>query len=72
MPIKKILIVDDSPTEVQAQKEMLTKAGYQVVSADGGEKGVAMTKSEKARSGADGCGDAGHERVSGVPRDHHG
>ncbi len=47
MPIKKILIVDDSPTERHMQTEMLTKAGYQVVAAESGEQGVAMAKSEK-------------------------
>ena len=47
MPIKKVLLVDDSPTELHVQTEMLKKGGYEVITADGGEKGVAMAKSEK-------------------------
>jgi twitching motility two-component system response regulator PilH len=47
MPIKKILVVDDSPTERHAINEILTKGGYQVTFAEDGEKGVAKTKSDK-------------------------
>jgi twitching motility two-component system response regulator PilH len=46
MPIKKILIVDDSPTERYVTGEMLSKAGFQVVSADSGEEGIAKSKTE--------------------------
>jgi twitching motility two-component system response regulator PilH len=34
MPIKKILIVDDSPTELHAISEMLTKSGFQTSTLD--------------------------------------
>lgn len=46
MPIKKILVVDDSPTERHVIVELLTKNGYAVVTADSGEHGVAAAKSE--------------------------
>ena len=46
MPIKKILVVDDSPTERLALSEMLVKSGYQVVTASNGEEGVAAAKRE--------------------------
>ena len=47
MPVKKILVVDDSPTDRAYLSEMLTQAGYQVLTADGGEDGVNKAKSEK-------------------------
>lgn len=47
MPIKKILVVDDSPTERFALTEFLVKHGYSVVTADSGDDGVAKAKSEK-------------------------
>ena len=46
MPIKKILVVDDSPTERHGLNEILTKAGYQLVFAFNGEEGVAKARSE--------------------------
>lgn len=39
-----ILIVDDSPTEQHVFKNVLTKAGYTVESAENGEKGVDAAK----------------------------
>jgi twitching motility two-component system response regulator PilH len=42
-----ILIVDDSPTEVHVISQMLLGAGFQVISANDGETGIAMAKSEK-------------------------
>jgi len=47
MPIRKILVVDDSPTDQQYLRELLTAKGYQVVSASGGEEGVSKAKSER-------------------------
>jgi twitching motility two-component system response regulator PilH len=47
MPIKKILLVDDSPTERHSINEILVKGGYDVVLAEDGEKGVARAKSDK-------------------------
>ena len=46
MPIKKILIVDDSPTERHALSEMLAKSGYTIVTAESGEEAIAKSKSE--------------------------
>lgn len=47
MPIKRVLVVDDSPTERHHLNEILTKAGYQVAFAFNGEEGVAKAKSDK-------------------------
>ena len=46
MPIKKILVVDDSPTERFAMTEALTGNGFQVVTAENGEDAIAKSKSE--------------------------
>jgi twitching motility two-component system response regulator PilH len=42
----KVMIVDDSPTEVHVLQTMLTKNGHSVVVATSGEDGVDMAKSE--------------------------
>lgn len=47
MPIKKILVVDDSPTERFAMIEALTVRGYQVVTAENGEQAISKSKTEK-------------------------
>ena len=47
MAIKKILIVDDSPTERHVLNDMLTKAGYEVVASDNGEDAIQKSKSVK-------------------------
>jgi twitching motility two-component system response regulator PilH len=47
MPVKKILVVDDSPTERHFMVELLTKSGYQVVTAESGEEGIAKAKAEQ-------------------------
>jgi len=47
MPIKKILIVDDSPTDRQFLLEILNKQGYQCVMAESGDDGIAKSKTEK-------------------------
>lgn len=46
MPIKKILVVDDSPTERFALTEVLTANGYQVVTAENGEEAIVKSKAE--------------------------
>ncbi len=43
----RILIVDDSPTEIHVLKTMLEKAGHQTMSAGNAEEGIAKVKSEK-------------------------
>jgi twitching motility two-component system response regulator PilH len=46
MPIKKILVVDDSPTERFAMTEALTTRGYLVLTAENGEEAIVKSKSE--------------------------
>ena len=46
MTIKKILVVDDSPTERHVMKALLTSSGYEVITANNGEEGIAKAKSE--------------------------
>ena len=47
MPVKYILVVDDSPTERFFTVDVLTKAGYQVITAENGEDGIAKAKANK-------------------------
>ena len=44
MPVRKILIVDDSPTERLALTELLHRHGYQVFASESGDDGVAKAK----------------------------
>jgi twitching motility two-component system response regulator PilH len=46
MPVRKILVVDDSPTDRQFMLETLAKKGYQVVTAENGEDAITKAKSE--------------------------
>jgi twitching motility two-component system response regulator PilH len=46
MPVKKILVVDDSPTDRQFMLETLAKKGYQVVTAENGEDAIVKAKAE--------------------------
>lgn len=46
MPIQKILVVDDSPTERFALKEFLTRHGFSVISAESGEDAIAKARSD--------------------------
>ena len=43
----KILVVDDSPTEIFQFKEMLEKLGHEVITAENGRDGVIMAISEQ-------------------------
>ena len=47
MAIKKVLIVDDSPTERHVLREMLTKAGYDVIASDNGEDAILKAKHDR-------------------------
>ena len=45
--IKRILIVDDSPTERHVLNDLLTKAGFEVVASDSGEDAIHKSKQAK-------------------------
>jgi twitching motility two-component system response regulator PilH len=47
MPVKNILVVDDSATERFFTVDVLSKAGYQVTTAESGEEGIAKAKADK-------------------------
>jgi len=44
MGIRRILVVDDSATERHMLKDLLTKAGYDVVSSENGEDAIAKAR----------------------------
>jgi twitching motility two-component system response regulator PilH len=44
MPIKKILIIDDSPTERHIMTQLLLGGGYEVSTAENGDEGIARAK----------------------------
>jgi twitching motility two-component system response regulator PilH len=46
MPVKKILVAEDSPTERQHLKEVLSKLGYVVITAENGEEALQKVRSE--------------------------
>ncbi len=43
----RVLIVDDSPTEIHVLKTMLEKNGFEIVSATSGEEGIEAAKAQK-------------------------
>lgn len=47
MPIQKILLVDDSKTELHVLSELLTKRGYKVRTAENGEEALRRLQEEK-------------------------
>ena len=47
MPVKHILVVDDSPTERFFTVDVLTKAGYQISTAENGEEGIERARQIK-------------------------
>ena len=47
MAIRKILIVDDSPTERHVLNEMLTKAGFDVIASDNGEDAIRKARHDR-------------------------
>ena len=46
MTVRKVLVVDDSPTERFYLSDILRKSGYEVVTADNGEDGIAKAKKD--------------------------
>ena len=47
MAIKKIMVVDDSPTERAFMEGMLKKRGYEVLIVDSGEAAIERSKTEQ-------------------------
>jgi twitching motility two-component system response regulator PilH len=47
MPIKNILVVDDSPTDRQYLSDLLAKSGYAVTTADSAEEALAKVKLQR-------------------------
>ncbi len=47
MPVQKILLVDDSKTELHVLSELLTRKGYQVRTAENGEEAMRRLQEEK-------------------------
>lgn len=47
MPIKRILVVDDSPTDRHVASEILIKEGYDVTTASSGEEGITRSQELK-------------------------
>lgn len=47
MPIKNILVVDDSPTDRQYLSDLLAKSGYAVTIAENAEEALAKVKQKK-------------------------
>ncbi len=47
MPIRKILVVDDSPTERAFMEGLLKKQGYQVLLAESGEVAIERAKNDQ-------------------------
>lgn len=47
MPVRKVLIVDDSKTETMFMTEMLQRGGYSVTSADGAEQAMSLIATER-------------------------
>lgn len=46
MPIRKVLVVDDSPTERFYLGDILRRKGFEVLTADNGEDGVGKAREE--------------------------
>ncbi len=47
MPAKKVLVVDDTAAHLQQMKEIVSDAGYQVITATSGREAVERTRAEK-------------------------
>jgi len=47
MSVKKVLVVDDSPAQLQHIKEVVSSAGYQVITADSGYEAVKKAIAEE-------------------------
>jgi twitching motility two-component system response regulator PilH len=45
--VSRVLIVDDSPTELHKVRELLARSGFEVLVAESGEQGVAIARSQR-------------------------
>ena len=45
--MSRILVVDDSPTEIHVLKTLLEKGGYEVATASSGEEGIKVAKDSR-------------------------
>jgi len=45
--MSRILVIDDSPTELHIITKMLERNGHQIITADDGDKGIEVAKAEK-------------------------
>ena len=63
MPIKSILIVDDSPTDRQFLSELLAKNGFQVSTAENADEALAKAKQHKPDHA--GKAQKGHTKAKG-------
>jgi len=46
MPVKKVLVVDDSPAQLEHIRDVVNSAGYQVITADSGHEAVSKALAE--------------------------
>jgi twitching motility two-component system response regulator PilH len=69
MPIQKVLVVDDSKTELMFLTDLLQKKGMQVRTAENAEEAFRAGR-RKARFDPDGRGDAGAKRLPADPCHH--
>ena len=46
MAIKKILVIDDSATERHVLVDILTRSGYEILTAENGEEGIEKARTE--------------------------
>ena len=64
MTIQKVLVVDDSKTELMYMTNLLQKNGFAVKTAENAEEAFRRLGRGKAGLDPDGCGDAWTKRIS--------
>jgi len=69
MPIKKVMVCDDSPTERAYLENLLKKKGFDVILVDSGGR-PSSAPSRQAGPHPHGCRHARSQRLPGHPRDH--
>ena len=66
----RILIVDDSPSQLMGIRRIVEKLGHEALTAEDGAAGVEVGQARTAGPGPDGRGDAEPQRVPGHALDH--